>query len=55
MEQNWMEGWQRPGASGHFAYVMGLLERIGVVDAAGQPRANLRSLSDSQFEALAAA
>jgi hypothetical protein len=54
MEQNWMEGWQRPGAAGHFAYVIRLLAGIGVIDAEGRPTMALRDLSDSEFDALAA-
>lgn len=41
LDQNWLEGASRPEAPAHFAAVLRELQNLGVVDAAGHPRARV--------------
>ena len=41
LDQNWLEGAGRPGAAAHFENVLGRLERLGLIDAAGRPQHRL--------------
>ena len=41
-EQNWLEGWNRPGGPAHFAACMQRLLALGLVDAQGRPLPKLR-------------
>jgi hypothetical protein len=47
LEQNWMEGWARPAAAQHFATILGWLQQLGLVDSAGHPLPQVRTLSDA--------
>ena len=44
LDQNWLEGAGRPEAAAHFATVLSELQKLGVVDAAGHPRARVADL-----------
>jgi hypothetical protein len=37
LDQNWLEGWDRPGAARYFATVLARLAAVGLVDFAGHP------------------
>jgi len=41
LDQNWLEGAGRPEAAAHFAAVLRELQKLGVVDAVGHPRARV--------------
>lgn len=41
LDQNWLEGADRPSAGAHFESVLSALQRLGLADAAGHPRAQL--------------
>jgi hypothetical protein len=41
LDQNWLEGAGRPEAAAHFAAVLHELQKVGVVDAGGHPRARV--------------
>ncbi len=41
-EQNWLEGWNRPGGPAHFAACMDRLIKLGLVNSQGRPLAKLR-------------
>jgi hypothetical protein len=43
LEQNWLEGHERPGAAGHFRATVAALRRRGLVDGSGRPRCRLFS------------
>jgi hypothetical protein len=38
LDQNWLEGAERPEAAAHFASVLAELQRLGLVDGEGRPR-----------------
>lgn len=42
LEQNWLEGHERPGAAQHFRAVVAALRRRGLIDADGRPTCRLR-------------
>ena len=46
LDQNWLEGAERPEAAAHFAAVLGALQGLGVIDAAGHPCARLADRSN---------
>jgi len=50
LDQNWLEGADRPGTAAHFTTVLTALRRDGFVDAAGRPRPYLRETADSDQE-----
>jgi len=41
-EQNWLEGWNRPGGPAHFSACMERLFALGLVNSEGRPLASLR-------------
>ncbi|BBK34858.1 hypothetical protein EDC65_2655 [Stella humosa] len=45
LEQNWLEGWQRPSTADYFAAVVGRLLAQGMIDADGWPTAAPRRTS----------
>jgi hypothetical protein len=47
LDQNWLEGADRPEAAAHFAFVLGELQRRGLVDTAGRPQ---RCLTEGALE-----
>jgi hypothetical protein len=42
-EQNWLEGWNRPGGPAHFAACLARLADLGLVDGTGRPLPRLRA------------
>lgn len=50
LDQNWLEGADRPGTAAHFTAVLTALRRGGFIDAAGRPRPYLRKSADSDQE-----
>lgn len=46
LDQNWLEGAERPEAAAHFAGVLGALQCLGIVDAEGHPQARLADRSN---------
>jgi hypothetical protein len=52
LDQNWLEGAERPGTAAHFAGVLAALRHGGFIDAAGRPRPHLREMPDDQESAL---
>lgn len=49
LEQNWLEGCERPQSREHFLKILGHLARHGFVDAEGRPTRALREISDEEF------
>ena len=47
LDQNWLEGAERPEAAAHFAAVLEELQRLGLVDANGHPRRRLADRTQS--------
>ena len=45
LDQNWLEGAERPEAAAHFAAVLAELQRLGLVDETEHPRARLADRS----------
>lgn len=41
LDQNWLEGADRPEAAAHFGAVLGQLQRLGLADPKGRPRSRL--------------
>jgi hypothetical protein len=41
LEQNWLEGYERPGAAAHFRNTIAALRRRGLIDDAGRPTCRL--------------
>jgi hypothetical protein len=50
LDQNWLEGADRPGTAAHFTAVLRALRHDGFIDAAGRPRPRLRETADSDQE-----
>ncbi len=46
LDQNWLEGAERPGAADHFRRVLAALEQGGFVTASGRPLPTRRTLPD---------
>lgn len=46
LDQNWLEGAERPAAAAHFEAVLRALGACGLVDATGTPRYRLRAAPD---------
>jgi hypothetical protein len=46
LDQNWLEGAERPGTAGHFRSTLAKLGAGGLVDAAGYPTTRLRTAPD---------
>ena len=42
LDQNWLEGAERPEAAAHFAVILTDLQELGLVDADGRPQRRLR-------------
>jgi hypothetical protein len=49
LEQNWLEGGDRPENVAHFEKICGRLLELGLIDAFGQPQRIIRSAADDQF------
>ena len=50
LDQNWLEGVDRPGTAAHFTAVLTALRHDGFIDTAGRPRAYLRETADDDQE-----
>jgi hypothetical protein len=50
LDQNWLEGAERPGTAAHFTAVLEALRDNGFIDAAGRPRLHLRETADGDQE-----
>ena len=48
LDQNWLEGAERPGTAAHFTAVLTALCDSGFIDAAGRPRPHLRETTDQE-------
>jgi hypothetical protein len=46
LDQNWLEGPQRPGTAGHFRAILAALEQAGFVTPDGRPTLRLRATPD---------
>ncbi|HLN22429.1 MAG TPA: hypothetical protein VK558_00420 [Patescibacteria group bacterium] len=49
LEQNWLEGYDRPHNRQHFLKVVGALARHGFLDDEGRPTRALREIGDDEF------
>ena len=49
LEQNWLEGLDRPCNIGHFLKISGLLLRHGLINDSGRPLWTVRQASDDEF------
>ena len=47
LDQNWLEGAERPATPAHFASILRALHRDGFVDATGRPQRRLRQRPDA--------
>ena len=47
LDQNWLEGADRPEAAAHFADVLGQLHRLGLIDRSGRPRLRRADTADA--------
>ena len=54
LDQNWLEGADRPGTAAHFTAILGALYRRGFINAAGQPQQRLRLAPDRRLGERAA-
>jgi hypothetical protein len=50
LDQNWLEGADRPGTAAHFTAVLTALRDDGFIDAGGRPRPHLRETADGDQE-----
>jgi hypothetical protein len=50
LDQNWLEGADRPSTAAHFAAILATLRRHGFIDAAGRPQPCLRLTPDRPQE-----
>lgn len=48
LDQNWLEGADRPGTAAHFTSILAALETGGFIDGAGRPQMRLRQHADAQ-------
>ncbi len=51
LDQNWLEGAERPGAAQHFAAVLAALRHRGLIDDEGRPQKRLAATADEAREA----
>jgi hypothetical protein len=50
LDQNWLEGADRPGTAAHFTAVLTALRDDGFIDAGGRPRPHFRETADGDQE-----
>jgi hypothetical protein len=52
LDQNWLEGADRPEAAAHFARVLGELRQLGLIDTAGHPQPRVADGCGGQKQAF---